>query len=351
MIELNRWLRVFMIGAVGATIALTGCDRLTGELALNKNATLPEMRTHCAGRYLIDLPVGFEQEPSSDVDLIYGLGKDFRRVKVALLRESGTQPTFDSLVNKRAAELAADYHFKSPSKTMLALLQRKSQTLALVRTYFSPRMLDLFKEEVFAERGPVVAVFKDDVGENERPEDIEANLLRVVESTSAMSSPDQAGRGTCLGPLLINAGQDGEFFYLSFKSKAAPDVVVHIDMNSMLAKSDGGLLNRWDSKAGLLAKLDFSSSTLRRGKVTIGGMAGEELLSKGKDNGKVVRGFSAETVLLKPATFAAPSLAISMSMGGQNEAADYVDPSWTDEEAMKIWDAIVKSIRARPGSA
>jgi len=79
-------------------------------------------------------------------------------------------------------------------------------------------------------------------------------------------------------------------------------------------------------------------------------MPGEQLLSKGKDRGYVVRGFAAETLLLKPATFLAPSLAISMNMGGQVSSSEYRDASWSDDEAVAIWDAIVKSIRLRPSA-
>ena len=308
------------------------------------------MRTHCVGRYLIDLPADFEQMLASDVELTYGLDKNFRTVNVKVLRAAGPQPSFDSIVTKRASQLAAEYHFEAPSKSMLAFQQRLSDHIALVRSYESPRMLDSYRSEYFVQHGAAVAVFTDRVFTDEPTEPIEAKILKVVERTSFVPSPDKVGRGACLGPLLIDAGQDGERFMLAFRSKSVPDVLIEVDMNSMLAKSDGGLLKRWDSKAGMLNKLDFHSTTLRRGKVAVGGMPGEELLNKGKEQGHVVRSFTAEALQTKPATFATPSLAISMNMGGQLESSDYVDASWSDDGAMAIWDAIIKSIRLRPGA-
>ena len=343
-------LRLAALAAAYVALSLTGCDQILKESALDKTASLPAMRTHCVGRYLIDLPADFEQMLVSDVELTYGMDKNFRTVNVTVARAAGSQPSFDGIVNKRASELAADYHFKSPSKTMLAFRQRLNETTALVRSYDSPDMLDYFKAELFAEKGFSVGLFKADIFKTDTPDDIEAKVLKVVERTSFAPSPDQAGRGTCLGPMLIDAGQDGERLTLAFRSKSVPDVLIEVDMNSMLAKSDGGLLKRWDSKAGMLNKLDFHSTTLRRGTVAVGGMPGEELLNKGKEQGHVVRGFTAEALQTKPATFSTPSLAISMNMGGQLESSDYVDASWSDEGAMAIWDAIVKSIRLRPGA-
>lgn len=308
------------------------------------------MRTHCVGRYLIDLPADFEQMLASDVELFYGLDKNFRKVNVKVLRSAGPQPSFDTIVNKRAAELAAEHHFKAASKSMLAFQQRPGENVALIRAYESPDMLGSYRSEYFSQHGAAVGVFAGRVYTDEQPDPIEAKILKVVERTSFVPSPDKAGHGTCLGPLLIDAGQDGERFVLAFRAKSVPDVLIEINMNSMLAKSDGGLLKRWDGKAGMLNKLDFQSSTLRRGTVAVGGMPGEELLSKGKEHGHVVRGFTAEALQTKPATFSTPSLAISMNMGGQLESNDYVDASWSDESAMAIWDAIVKSIRPRPGA-
>ena len=71
--------------------------------------------------------------------------------------------------------------------------------------------------------------------------------------------------------------------------------------------------------------------------------------SEGKDHDRIVRGFNAETLLAKPATFSTPSLAIEMRMGGQ-VGYEYRDASLSQEAALALWDAIVKSIRLRPGA-
>lgn len=51
------------------------------------------IQTHCLARFLIDLPDDFE--PVGDVELIYGLDKDYRKVKVEALMEKEAAARFE----------------------------------------------------------------------------------------------------------------------------------------------------------------------------------------------------------------------------------------------------------------
>lgn len=70
-----------------------------------------------------------------------------------------------------------------------------------------------------------------------------------------VSDPATARRGACLGPLLIDAGQDGAWFTASFKSKRMPGVVIEFNSNSLLAETDDGLLAGRAVKQPLLDKI------------------------------------------------------------------------------------------------
>jgi hypothetical protein len=341
------WMR--FLTALFVLAAMSGCDKSFKEPTLEKTAALPKMRTHCVGRYLIDLPDEFEQMLSSDVDLIYGLDKDFREVNVKVLRTSGSPPSFDRIVSKRAMELAATEHKDSPSKTQLAIKKRVDEKTILIRSHYLS-LVDSYNSDFFSEYGDAVGSFTARTYTEGNVDVVENAVFEVVKETRASKAVDQAGRGTCLGPLLIDAGQDGERFSIAFRAAGRPDAVIKIDMNSLLAKSDGGLLKRWESKAGMLKKAGFESRTIRRGSVTVGGRPGEELLLQGKEHDHVVLGFTAEPLQTKPATFASPSMAVHMNLGGQIPSAEYVDASWSESEALAIWDAIVKSVRLRPGA-
>lgn len=342
----TRWV---MACVSAVALMLSGCDLILKGRSVTDNSVLAAMRTHCLGRFLIDLPVDFYLTRGSDAELIYGLDKDFRTVKVEVPSRDGAQAEFVKLGRERSETLSSEHHFSSPGNSMLALEERLTDDLLLLRAYSSPDVTESFRTELFANTGTAVAIFSDDIYTGERPEDVEPRLKHIARSTKSFDQPETAGRGTCLGPVVIDAEQDGEIFTVSFRSKSLPDVVVAIDMNSLVAKSDGGLLKRWDDQAGLLQKLGFESTTLRRGRVSLGAMPGEELLSEGKDHDRVVRGFNAESLLLQPATFTTPSLAIEMRMGGQVGHA-YRDASLSKEAALALWDAIVKSIRLRPGA-
>jgi len=321
-------------------------------LFMREAIQLPAMRTHCIGRYLIDLPEEYAMTPGSELELYYGLGKDFERVKVQLSRQQGDQPTLEKMIRKVSGDLQSEQHFKSPSKNMLAGVNEISQSTILVRAYDDQSLLNYFRFHLYALRGEAIARFEgfNYTDSRRTPEYIEKQLIEAAQNTTYAAKPESAGRGTCLGSVVVDAKQDGEVFRISFLSKQHPDAKIAIDMNSLPEKGDGGLLQRVDSKAGMLRLLDFSSSTLRRGKRPIAGRPGEELLDTGKDKGKVVRYFVAETLVTEPSSPARPVIAISMNMGGQDKDGEYIDPSLSEREALAWWDAIVGSIRLRPGA-
>ena len=309
---------------------------------------VPALRTRCLARFLIDLPDDFEQV--GDVELIYGLTKDYRKVKVESLPASEASRGWEAIVSARKVELMTAYHSDSPSKSMLALEKRLDERTALLRAYNSSLRVESFKSELYRRLGDSMVRTTVRAYDGDKPDVIEAEALSVVNRTSFVSEPTKAGRGACLGPLLIDAGQDGEWFTVSFKSKRVPDVLLEFNSNSLLAESDGGLLARMSREQSRLDRIGFTSDTLRRGKIMIANRPGEELLIKGKEHEKVVRLFVSEPLLLKPATFQEPSFAINMKMGGQRGSPEYVDASMSDNDAIAMWDAIVKSIRVRPGS-
>ena len=312
---------------------------------------LPTMRTHCIGRYLIDLPEEYELTPGSELTLYFGLGKDFERVLVAPLRERGERPEFKQVLNKVIGELKSDYHFEAPTKNMFLSFKEIDKRMALVQAYDNSSLLDYLRFRLYVERGESMVRLegKSYPNTHRTPEFIESQLISIAQNTRFAPTPERAGPGTCLGTAVIDAKQDGEVFMLAFKSERHPDAIISIDMNSLPEKGDGGLLQRVAGKAGLLRMLDFSSTTLRKGKRQIAGRAGEELLDSGKEDGKVQRHFVAETLVTEPSSLNRPVIAITFSMGGQkdNRTNQTLEPSLSEKESLAWWDAIVGSIRSR----
>lgn len=342
-----RYFKSFL--AIGLLAVVVSLSHAGIGLSMNESIQLPTMRPHCIGRYLIDLPEEYAITTGSELTLYYGLGKDFERIRVQVPRQLGEQPEFSSLLRKVVNELKAEEHFKSPTKNMFISDKAIDKHTVVIQSYKDESLLNSFRLHLYAQRsGAIVRLEGFKYSRDTRTlEYVENQLVRVAQNTRFAASPESAGQGTCLGTAVIDAKQDGEVFMLVFKSQKHPDVIISVDMNSLTESGDGGLLHRVDSKAGMLRMLDFSSSTLRRGKREIAGRAGEELLDSGKQEGKVQRHFVAETMVAQPSSPDRPVIAISMSMGGQDKAGAYIDPSLSEKEALAWWDAIVSSIRRR----
>jgi hypothetical protein len=300
---------------------------------------------------LVDLPEEYAMTPGSELTLYYGLGKDFERVLAQAPRQRGEQPELDKLVRKASGDFQSQHHFKTPTKNRLALVKELDKNSVLVQAYDDSRSLEYYRFHLYAQRGEAIVRLEGFNYPDTRrtPEYVQSQLFRVAQNTRYSASPEHVGQGTCFGTAVIDAKQDGEVFSLTFKSQKHPDVIVSIDMNSLTESGDGGLLRRVDSKAGLLRMLDFSSSTLRRGKLLIAGRAGEELLDTGKERGKVQRYFVAETLVTEPSNMNRPVIAINMSVGGLQDKKNgaYLDPSLSEKETLAWWAAIISSIRMR----
>jgi hypothetical protein len=316
---------------------------------------LAPMHTFCIGRYLIDLPSDFQETPASDVELIYGLDKNWKSVKVELPRIDGSTPAFHAIVSKRLAELGSGYHLLSPDHSMIALTKSLDEDTRLIRAYDSPDMLDAFVSQIYRQTGEAVASYSARAGLGRDPAEVEARLLKVANGARFVADPEHAGKGTCFGRLAIDGGQDGEWLNVTLASRTMPDVEVSISINSTIREFDGGLLARVDKNKTAAAAAGANVSdihTLRQGRTQIAGRPTEESLNwmlEGERQDKKSLSFTAETSP-SPSTIEAPQVSITLGTGGQLRSGEYVNSSLADNDALNLWAAIIKSIRLRPGA-
>ena len=330
-----------------------GCDAWKEGKTVTDPFVMPAMPTVCVGRHLIELPE--ELQLRGDVDLYYGLGKDFKRVKVEVLKATGGQLVFEELASAQIAALVRRYDSDTPNKNYLSGQRRIDERTVLIRAHAEPTMMGYYKAIVVAGIGDAVGLFSAKVFKKDKPEDIEAKVLAIVQKTSYMANPTEQKKGTCIGPLVIDAGQDGERFNLGTRGTKHTDLTFEFSINSLLAETDGGLFARVDSKADIIKQLGGNATILRRGKITIAGRPAEELANEDKGQEETIRRrFAAETLLSKPSTFAEPQIYVRMYLGGQIETGKnqfaYIDPSINKKDSLALWDAIIKSIRLRPGA-
>lgn len=332
-------------------LSLVACDVDKGRDVNASPGSLP-LQTVCLGRYFVDIPA--EIRLRGDVELYFGLDKSFRTVKAEVLRTDGGIAAFDAAVATQLAKLTSSFDADTPSKNMLANQQSLDKDTVLLLEHLEPTMSGYYRVLVISRIGNAVALFESDVFKQDKPEEIESRVLAVARQTRYAADLQHEGKGTCIGPLIIDAGQDGERFSIGARGTTHVDLSLSFSINSLLTETDGGLLKRIDDKAGALAKLGGAISRLRRGNVDIARRRAEELVEEDQEEGKTVRLFVAETVLTHPSTLSEPRLRIEMSLGGQISAHEnksvHVGPSLEKEDSLALWDSLIKSFRIRPGS-
>lgn len=334
-LSLNRLL------AAAAAPAISSC-RPTNEQINASLKRFEGMNIHGTGRHRINLPKGFSLGIEPVVELTYGLNSNFEVVEVTLMKEGVDLTEFKQRVQLRAVEIGKKTHDKL-SVSMLINDQWLSERARFLHAYDNSTLTNAFKSEVH--------VLVDDLhvrvsAETHKPTDnhVEERLKRIA-LQQLRKAPDAAtaGRGFCVGPLLVTAEQDQEIGSFHFKDPAYPDLLLEISVNA-IANQDETLLQRWDSKQHLLKQIGGKDEIVRRGKRRIADMDGEELLTKGLEDDLGSLQFGVESVR-RDGSFAKPILSVRLTTSLRDEKS-----SWSTREAVPVWDAVVDSVRLRSGS-
>jgi hypothetical protein len=327
--------------AVAAAPAISSC-RPTNEQVNASLKRLEGMKIHGIGRHQISLPKGFSLGIEPVVELTYGLDSDFEVAEVTLMKERVGLAEFKQWVQLRAEQIAKKTHDRLLTPMLAADLQINEHA-RLLRRYASSLAPKGFDTEIFVLVDDLVVKVSASTY-NEEQQRIEERLKRIA-LQQLRKAPDAAtaGRGFCVGPLLVTAEQDQEIGSFHFKDPAYPDLLLEISVNA-IANQDETLLQRWDSKQHLLKQIGGKDEIVRRGKRRIADMDGEELLTKGLEDDLGSLLFGVESVR-RDGSFAKPILSVRLTTSLRDEKS-----SWSTREAVPVWDAVVNSVRLRPGS-
>ena len=333
--------------ALSLLTGLAGCGPSTKEKHVIQTLT-QGMQTHGIGRFLIDLPKGFALSNGAFVTLYYGLDKNFKSVEVSVLETGVNRAKFEAYVKKQAAEIGKERHDEL-NVSMLAAQVKVSDNSILLRSYRNFSGKDSFKSYLFILVNDLLIQAKEESFDGQFAA-AEARLQKLATQLSKPADISKAGRGFCLGPLLIAAAHDEEKASFEFGSSETNTVMWEI-YYSAIAPDEDTLLKRVDSKMGMLEKIGVVSKTVRRGAIQMGGMKAEEYLTTVDvyDIDSVL--FNAETIRPNPA-FARPKIALTLQTGGftSPNLESAKPPQWSTDEAVGVWDAVVKSVRLRPGA-
>ncbi|MFZ6648931.1 T6SS immunity protein Tli4 family protein [Undibacterium sp. TJN25] len=306
-----------------------------------------DMKTHCIGRLLIDLPADFE---------LAGNNETFRPEKSDIKTEEKIEATqlgtgvsvdaFNSLVAKRRIEILAQQHMYL-KRPMLAHENKLSDHSTLLRAYESiDSDKDSFRSELHVLVGDVHAVLNI-VSYDGSFATAEDRLLAFSRRLEQLKPDEQNGQGFCFGSLLVKGALDKEASELTFHHKKHPDLILNISIDTY-ARNDKETLLQRVSGSGLLGSFNVAHTVLRKGELTVAGMKAQEWLAwteLGDDKHKQ-HAFSLETIRPVPSTDH-PLLGIELETGQQAPNGDEQKASLSDTEAVALWDAIIRTVRIR----
>lgn len=297
--------------------------------------------THCFGRFLVDLP------PQAKIGETYKIWGD----EIKRLYE--TPESLATMLNERERELKAQKHetegsmfihrtkHDSYSVSLLSWKRPYSKVLMWKDSFFvtnSQRQIFQYSGEVSPSKQQSALGFAD-------------TLARNIRSRSPNGIP--TGPGYCIDGGFI-AGNDyrAESFTVDVKLPLHPGAFIEIFAST--GAEEDTLLDRVDgffqtAVAGPVAGL----KTLRKAKRNVGPIQAEEYAVAGSGQGQRVYSFAWESQG-KDDTLAEPNLGVKLDVLGQSvvtEKEPYKPAFQSDEEALELWDAIIESIRLRPGAA
>ncbi len=297
-------------------------------------------QTFCLGRFLIDVPIGTH---------LYGseYKYDFAQIEKprAMNREN-----FEKELNDKEAKLRATKHEKDSN------LLRQSITINP-----STRILSYWKDETGEYEVQVagyrwldgVAFHLETIASVNKQAQAVARMqerltgLRRREDTDIPSDP-----GYCFqGGFIENELWKNEVVNISFRLPQHPDATLLVWFYPLAAaRRDKPLLERVSGAAGILGRLMTHVHVLRQGDREIGGFKGQEYLTAGPNSGGLpAQMFKWETE--GEGTLRAPAMRIELQTGRRDDDGNPRATSLSNEEALKLWDSIVSTLRVRPTSA
>ncbi|AZF26975.1 T6SS immunity protein Tli4 family protein [Pseudomonas sp. R2-60-08W] len=333
------------------------------------------MRTWALGRGLINLPANWTG--GGDVKLYYGLGADHSSVEVRVLSEGVTQERFVAALYERARRIAAVKNYKNSDVSMLVSAKIVSPREKILQYYKRATRRQTFVHESHLLIDDVYVMLRAESYDGDT-DPVQTRLLKLAKEIFKVS-PENAGAGFALGPVVIRSHHDQEIASFEF-SPPASDVSLEVYVNALSPSQTKSIKTRTEEGVRVFLAGDYEN--LRTKKITLAGMPAEESLIGFSDDTHRQILFGAENYRENPA-LDRPSMNFRMSAGGMkadpydpDEPEDLVrwtlpefanigyelplwqqpaspapvNPSLTDHEAMAVWDAILKSVRMRPNS-
>ncbi len=316
------------------TQKLTNAKQGNAMTELSKN-----MKTVCIGRYLIDIP--------KDADFSLG-DSESDSVKIERIPAFTSESAYRERLRDHESQLRAMSHVTEGTR-----LRSVTQVNAGKHTVFVSRGDEsgrrLSNVESFAFDNKVAWRVSYVTGEKYLPLTID-QTAKIVDALRARISEDiPAGTGACIRDgVLIRTPVEVEEFRGGARLTAR-SWSMEITSETSGAREPGTQLFDRVDRAIDMAGGNSGIKKLRRAKVDADGRVGQEYIAIYPDSHANI--LDAKLELYGTGKPQVPTIKLQMEVGSPRKA-DPSDPRvfMKDEEALALWDAIVKSIRSRPGA-
>ena len=300
----------------------------------------------CIGRHQIDVPKDFEQMMSlTSIFTPPGLTEAGAPIDVALKSGRIERNAFKAEVDKRHAAIKA-------AQRRVTRVLKEVIPVGHDATIF--RILEVaqsYKSELHFWKGGAYLVATSASYENSYKQ-AEERLVAFAANVEPVPASGPQG-GFCLGPVTVKGNYAGEYATFAFRSKAAPDVVLSVELDTYAPDESQSLLKRVGGPDSLLKKFQANNKVMREGEIKVAGMRAQEWLSwvkLGREGDKKQYGFALETMRPVPGEMQ-PRIHVELDSGQSGPNGERLDNSLDDQQAVSLWDAMVKTIRPRGGAA
>lgn len=295
------------------------------------------IKTHCLGRHVFDMPDSFVAASiASGVFKMESQGPQTPAFDVVAYATGVTQPQFPVEIAKRRAELK---NAGSETTNILKLDKAIGDDANIFRVQVID---DAYVSEINLLRGSSLVRVRLESYENQYLV-AEENLIKFAAGIKAAAGEKTSG--FCLGSVVVTGDfkiENGSFL---FRNGAGADF--DIDIDTYAQDSRDTLLQRMSGPSSLLSIFDVRHSVLRSGERTVAGMRAQEWLGWAKvteaQDVKTLK-FTLETIRPKPAK-AAPRITVTFDTAQPLENGTPTKTLFSDEEAIQLWDSVIRSIR------
>lgn len=297
--------------------------------------------TFCMGRFLINAPLGSTISGGS-------YKYDFAAVEPV---KRMSLDEFDKYVTRQEADLTATINRRTKQSMLLQSIRPDRATAILVSWQVAASTAQV-KIAGYRWAGDHRFLIEDtvDPGKRQRGIDGMRDALERVGPRADIYIP--AEPGYCFaGGFIANERVLNEESQTDIDIGGHPDAFLSVWIYPLPShKRDRPLLDRLAGMQQALGNLATSVQVLRKGNREIGTYKGQEhLVAAPNSRGMRAHAFVWETQ--GDGTLDNPAIKIELTTGHQDANGNPQKASLTDQEAMKLWDEILASLRLRPSGA